>query len=189
MALVYSILKDQGGGMRTQIATADGGICPGCGTRCEKGEWVTTGDDGVDSHTGCKSWRGNVTKKNDYPQSGFLFSSSDETIIEHAKEALNVKAINFDGPSCMQVDVPRLSIQLVRVFELMKDSRYRTLRDIANATGCLETSASARLRDLRKPKFGGHSVDARRAEGPGLIYEYRLLVNEEKKTVGQRNAA
>jgi hypothetical protein len=71
----------------------------------------------------------------------------------------------------------------------MKDGKYRTLRQIADATGCLETSASARLRDLRKPKFGAYSVDARRTECVGLVYEYRLLVNEEKETNERRNAA
>jgi hypothetical protein len=177
--------------MRTQIATADGGLCPGCGTRCEKGEWITTGDDAVDCHTGCKSWRGsgNVTKPNAYPQSGFLFSNSDEAVIGHAQQVLGVKAISFDGASALQIDTPRLALQMARVFELMKDGKYRTLRQVADATGCLETSASARLRDLRKPKFGEHSVDARRAKCAGLVYEYRLTLNEEQIPDGQRNAA
>jgi hypothetical protein len=177
--------------MRTQIATTDGGLCPGCGTRCEKGEWITTGDDGVECHTGCKSWRGsgNVTKPDDYPQSGFLFSNSDQAVIEHAKEVLNVKTIGFDGTSALQVDTPRLALQMARVFKLMKDGKYRTLRQVADATGCLETSASARLRDLRKPKFGSHSVDARRAYCPGLVYEYKLTLNEERLSNEQRNAA
>jgi hypothetical protein len=174
-----------------QIATKDLGNCAGCGTRVEVGEWFDPDRGAGIRHTGCKSWRGsgNVTRPNDYPQSGFLFSNSDEVVIEHAKEVLNLKSISFDGPTAMQIDVPRLSLQLTRVFELMKDAKYRTLREIANLTGCLETSASARLRDLRKPKFGSHAVDARRAECAGLVYEYRLLVNQEKETDERRNAA
>lgn len=170
--------------MRTEIANSDLGNCPSCGIPMEKGEWVSS-DSGVTRHTGCLSWRGSgvdVKETTASIQSGFLFAINDQTIIDHAKETLNVKAINFDGASCLQVDAPRLALQLTRVFELMKDAKYRTLREIANATGCLETSASARLRDLRKPKFGGHSVDARRAEGAGLIYEYRLTLNEERET-------
>jgi hypothetical protein len=156
----------------------------------DRGEWVST-DNGVTRHTGCSSWRGSgvESKADDYPQSGFLFSNSDEAVIDHAKEVMGLKSISFDGPTAMQIDVPRLSLQLVRVFELMKDAKYRTLREVADLTGCLETSASARLRDLRKPKFGGHTVEARRADCPGLVYEYRVLINREKLADEQRDAA
>ena len=177
--------------MRTEIAKSDLGMCPSCGTRMDQGEWVSSEEGKPTRHTGCSSWRGSgVQDTTAAPaQSGFLFASTDEAMIEHAKEVLNVKSISFDGDSAMQIDTPRLSLQITRVFELMKDGRYRTLREIANHTGCLETSASARLRDLRKPKFGGHCVDARRAEGTLLTYEYRLTLNEEKEIDGRRNAA
>ena len=45
--------------------------------------------------------------------------------------------------------------QLNAVFEYMRGGEWRTLRMIADACGCSETSASARLRDIRKaPPLG-----------------------------------
>lgn len=58
--------------------------------------------------------------------------------------------------------------QLRRVYELMSDGGKRTLREIARDTGCLETSASARLRDLRKR---GYRVERKRvAKGVWLYW-------------------
>ena len=71
-------------------------------------------------------------------------------------------------------DGERLSGQLARVRELMRDGRWRTLAEIAAATGASEAGASARLRDLRKPKHGAHTVE-REWRGNGL-WAYRLLL-------------
>jgi hypothetical protein len=72
-------------------------------------------------------------------------------------------------------DGKRLAAQHARIFEVMKDGRFRTLHAIAAATGDPEASISARLRDLRKPKFGSHTVK-REYLGNGL-FQYRLLLN------------
>ena len=48
--------------------------------------------------------------------------------------------------------------QLERVFSLMSDGKPRTLAEISLATGDPQASVSARLRDLRKEKFGGYVV-------------------------------
>lgn len=55
----------------------------------------------------------------------------------------------------------------------MKDGLWRTVQEIAETLSIevSETSISSSLRDLRKEKFGGHTVIGRRTEG---IYEYRL---------------
>ena len=74
-------------------------------------------------------------------------------------------------------DGDRLHAQLVKVFHAMKDGEWRTLAGISSETGAPEASVSARLRDLRKEKFGGHDVQ-RRFVRRGL-FEYRLLVNVE----------
>jgi hypothetical protein len=58
-------------------------------------------------------------------------------------------------------DGARLSEQLVRVFNVMADNQWRTLGELAAATNAPEASVSARLRDLRKPKFGGLTVESR----------------------------
>ncbi len=72
---------------------------------------------------------------------------------------------DFDGVTFASVqDGIRLTGQIKRIFELMRDGNWRTLRQIARATYCLETSASTRLRDFRKPRFGGHTVERRRRE-------------------------
>lgn len=55
-------------------------------------------------------------------------------------------------------DGARLASLGARVRECMADGAWRTLREIANHTGAPEASVSARLRDLRKPSFGGHTV-------------------------------
>ncbi len=73
------------------------------------------------------------------------------------------------------VDGPRLGRQLATAFAVMSDGHWRTLRQIAEAVGCSETSASARLRDFRKPRFGGHQVDRHRAAGG--VWLYRLILH------------
>lgn len=70
---------------------------------------------------------------------------------------------DFDGRTYnKKLDRSRLTGQWLLVFDLMKDGAWRTLREIADRTGCPEASVSARLRDFRKAKFGGHAVDRRR---------------------------
>jgi hypothetical protein len=120
--------------------------------------------------------------------SGYLFGQPERAIIDHAREVTGAKTINFDGESIMQIDTARLAGQLARVYSLMVDGRYRTLSEIAVQTGCLETSASARLRDFRKAKFGGHTVLPRRVEGVQGLYEYKLVLNQ-KENDERRNAA
>jgi hypothetical protein len=81
----------------------------------------------------------------------------------------------FDGSDYdHQRDAVRLTGQLERVFMLMRDSEWRTLDDIARATGDPPASVSAQLRHLRKARFGSHQVYKRHL-GNGL-YEYRLVV-------------
>jgi hypothetical protein len=75
-------------------------------------------------------------------------------------------------------DGERLRAQLTRVYKLMHDGVGRTLGAIAFETGDPEASVSARLRDFRKRKFGGHVVE-RKYLREGL-WEYRLLVRKRK---------
>lgn len=83
----------------------------------------------------------------------------------------------FDGKTYdPSKDHKRLRGQLGRVHGLMRDGEWRTLRRIANGCGGSEASVSARLRDLRKPKYGSHVVERRRVSGG--LYEYRLVVQK-----------
>jgi hypothetical protein len=75
----------------------------------------------------------------------------------------------FDAPR----DEARLGRQLDRVLALMQDGAWRTLRQIADATGGSEAGCSARLRDLKKIRFGAYRV-LRLNQGGGL-WVYRVL--------------
>lgn len=76
-------------------------------------------------------------------------------------------------------DSPRLSAQLGRIWECMKDRQPRTLREISEITGDPQASISAQLRHLRKPRFGGHTV-LKTHLGNGL-YVYTVIPNVSKQ--------
>ncbi len=81
----------------------------------------------------------------------------------------------FDGETYEPLqDRARLRGQLARVLALMTDQQWRTLAQIAAAVGGSEAAVSARLRDLRKARFGGYEVPRRRVEGASGLWEYRL---------------
>lgn len=69
-------------------------------------------------------------------------------------------------------DKQRLNAQTQRVYDVMRDGRWRTLRQLSDEAHAPEASVSARLRDLRKDKFGGHTVERRRTDGG--LWTYRL---------------
>lgn len=81
----------------------------------------------------------------------------------------------FDGPDLEREDHERLTGQLARVRDFMRNGKWWTLQAIAFHADAPEASVSARLRDLRKPKFGGHTIE-RRHLGRGL-FEYRLVLD------------
>lgn len=73
----------------------------------------------------------------------------------------------------------RLAGQIQRIFELMKDGQWRTLNEIAEATGDPESSASAQLRNLRKIRFGSHTVNKHsRGNRERGLFEYQLIVRK-----------
>jgi hypothetical protein len=87
----------------------------------------------------------------------------------------------FDGQTYdHERDSARLGDQMLAVFEVMKDGRPRTLAQISVITGAPEASVSARLRDLRKPRFGGYRI-AREYISRGL-FSYRMVLEQEEAT-------
>lgn len=72
------------------------------------------------------------------------------------------------------LDYDRLNAQQHRVYAVLANHQWWTLRAISHMTKDPEASISARIRDLRKPEFGGRVVE-RRHVGPGGLCEYRLL--------------
>lgn len=160
------------------IARESMGFCT-CGSRIEAGELIVQRPEGA-LHVGCRERVGRTenagANKVTVSESGFLFSEMETRTIEEARQTIGASSIQFDGLSAMQIDTVRLATQLSRVYNLMRDGHYRTLTEIATATGCLETSASARLRDFRKKRFGAHQVIPRKnSEG---VNEYRLILRD-----------
>lgn len=77
------------------------------------------------------------------------------------------------------VDAKPLNKQQQAVFRMMSSGTWCSLQEIAGALNFPEASVSARLRDLRKAKWGGHLVERRRRMAlghPTRTWEYRLDV-------------
>lgn len=93
---------------------------------------------------------------------------AEAPLVEQPKAPLHFSGKTFN----QERDGIRLTGQYLRVSQLMQDGQWRSLSDIAKATKDPEASVSARLRDLRKERFGSHTVE-RRHVSDGL-FEYRL---------------
>jgi len=80
----------------------------------------------------------------------------------------------FAGPHDPK-DIPKYQRQLDTIRRLLSRpyGQWWTLAELADRAGCAEQSASARVRDLRKERFGGFTVERRRGEQG--VYLYRLL--------------
>lgn len=90
---------------------------------------------------------------------------------------LNQLALRFDGATYDPTeDQSRLSGQLQRVFVVMQDGGWHTLEELVRKCSGTTASVSARLRDLRKQRFGGHDVERQRVQAG--LWRYRL--NERK---------
>jgi len=72
------------------------------------------------------------------------------------------------------IDEVRLNRQHKRVLRVMADGFWHTLHEISQATADPEASVSARLRDFRKLRFGGFTVERQRVKGAGT-WQYRVL--------------
>lgn len=83
----------------------------------------------------------------------------------------------FDGSTYNHTaDSERLTGQIKLVHDAMIDGKWRTLAEIEAITHAPQASISARLRDLRKPRFQCHIVERRaRGERERGLFEYRLV--------------
>lgn len=73
-------------------------------------------------------------------------------------------------------DAARFSSQLAKVRAVMADGAWHTLSELATLCGCSESGASARVRDLRKQRFGSNTIERQRISGG--LWEYRLADNQ-----------
>jgi len=87
---------------------------------------------------------------------------------------------DFNGSDYNPVlDKARLTGQIERVFNCMKDGKWRSLQEIELVTNDGQASISAQARNLRKDKFGKHTVlKRRRGDGKSGLFEYQLTVNQ-----------
>ncbi len=95
------------------------------------------------------------------------------------KQLLQNEQLRFNGSDYKpELDNLRLSYQLRKIFELMKDGNCRTLKQIEQLTNFPQASISAQLRHLRKPRFGSHQVEKIRINDPEKgLFTYKLIVN------------
>jgi len=83
----------------------------------------------------------------------------------------------FDGKRYdPEYDKERLTNQLGRIYNIMRDHSWRTLDEIHAQTGEPAASVSAQLRHLRKSRFGSYRVEKRHRGDPSHgLFEYRVL--------------
>jgi|TARA_B110000483_G_scaffold194793_1_gene232222 hypothetical protein len=84
---------------------------------------------------------------------------------------------HFNGDDYVpERDDKRLTGQIMRVFNCMKDESWRSLKEIEDITGDPQASISAQLRHLRKPRFGMHTVNKVYIDNG--LYHYQLIPYE-----------
>lgn len=72
-------------------------------------------------------------------------------------------------------DAPRLARQLELVRAAMEPGNWWTLEELATVASCTTQSASARVRDLRKDKFGAHTIERKSVPGQRGLFLYRMV--------------
>lgn len=93
---------------------------------------------------------------------------------------LNPETVRFNGSDYeAKKDNVRLCGQIQRIFNLMKDQKWRTLKEIEEITKDPQPSVSAQLRHLRKERFGSHVVEKINIGDPERgLFAYKLVPNE-----------
>ena len=81
-------------------------------------------------------------------------------------------------------DEVRLNAQAKRVYDVVKDGIARTPKELEAATGDEWASISARLRDLRKSRYGGHHVE--RVSLGGGLFSYQLITGDRREASDER---
>lgn len=85
------------------------------------------------------------------------------------------KPLPFGGESYNHnLDCKRLTGQLHRVKDAMKSGEWFTLAKLEALVGGSQAGISARIRDLRKPWAGSHTIEKERIKDSGL-WRYRLV--------------
>lgn len=81
----------------------------------------------------------------------------------------------FDGDTYdAGQDCERLTGQLLKVYEAMAGGGWHSLAELAERCGGSEAGVSARIRDLRKPRFGAHKIERQRQSPFTGVWIYRM---------------
>lgn len=89
----------------------------------------------------------------------------------------------FNGPAYTpEYDLARLSSQQAKVKAVMGDGNWHTIEEVTRLVGGGESSVSAQIRHLKKPRFGSNTIDRRRRgdKSQGL-FEYRLVLEIQQE--------
>lgn len=90
---------------------------------------------------------------------------------------MSEQVLTRDGATYSHIrDGSRLAAQHHRVLARLRDGEWWTLRRLSQATGDPEASISARLRDLRKARFGSHIIERQYVERG--LWRYRLVIGQ-----------
>ena len=97
---------------------------------------------------------------------------------------MNVYLIDGLDPSTSIAEIQHLARAIDLVHQVMAQNDWLTLFEVQAKVQALpsgrffsETCISARIRDLRKDKHGGHTVDRRKRAGTRNLYEYKLIAH------------
>ena len=92
----------------------------------------------------------------------------------------------FDGSDYNENrDRRRLSAVLRQVLAIMQDGQWHNITELAQATGASEAGISARIRDLRKSRYGSNNIEKKHIiDG---FWEYRLSTDQRPKNWWNRD--
>ena len=95
----------------------------------------------------------------------------------------NILELDFPGQDYIpELDNIRLTKALARVFDFMRSGEWHTLREIEDATGSPQASASAHLRHLECPDCGSNlKLKRRRGDPKQGLFEYQIIENVTKQ--------
>lgn len=82
----------------------------------------------------------------------------------------------FDGESYDRSrDQARLTSQLERVREILSDKQWHRLPDLKRTLNTTSSGVDARIRDLRKRRFGGYEIERKHLEEGVFAYRWTGL--------------
>lgn len=160
--------------MSAVIAKTAMGFCS-CGVRIEAGEMVRV-TNGNATHAGCQPRQTeNKSRVTETRSSGFLFADPERAETQTVKETVGTTRVVFHGATYDRPrDKARLTKHLITVLNVMRDGEYRTTVEIAEAANCLETTAHARLRQLRASGYRVPKRHEKDSNGRG-VFKYAVL--------------